>query len=254
MLARRRPVATADTPTRRSLAARAALVVAAAIALAPGCGQLDRHKDSKIPQLGVVDPDQPRELSMVSMPPYVIEPPDELEITVKPQSVELGGTTFVVQPEGIVDLGFEGDVYVAGLTLPQAESKIVQHLTARAYARGAPPKEPIQVSARLADETRSKFYYVMGAVRSPGRSPATGNDRVLDAILAAGLRPNSYPEKAYLVRPQPPGAPDLTLLIDWVGIKDRGDTTTNYQILPGDRIVVPGGKEPSLISSLLSGG
>ncbi len=250
MIARRRPAVA--NPARRSLAALG--LVATAIAVAPGCGQLERHKDSKIPQLGVVDPEQPRELCMVSMPPYVIEPPDEIEIAVKPAAIELTGTTFVVQPEGIVDLGFQGDVYVAGLTLPQAELKLVQHLTAQAYAHGTPPKEPIQVSARLANETRSKFYYVIGSVRSPGRFPATGNDRVLDAILAAGLRPNSYPDKAYLVRPQPPGAPDLTLLIDWVGIKDRGDTTTNYQILPGDRIVVPGGKEPSLISSLLSGG
>jgi polysaccharide export outer membrane protein len=41
------------------------------------------------------------------------------------------------------------------------------------------------------------------------------------------------------------------LKIDWFGIKDRGDTLTNYQILPGDRIVVPGTKPPGLIGSLL---
>ena len=60
-------------------------------------------------------------------------------------------------------------------------------------------------------------------------------------------------EKAYLVRPQPVGHEPMVLRIDWVGIKERGDTTTNYQILPGDRVVVPGGKAPSLLQSLLGG-
>jgi polysaccharide export outer membrane protein len=41
------------------------------------------------------------------------------------------------------------------------------------------------------------------------------------------------------------------LKIDWFGIKDRGDTLTNYQVLPGDRVVVPGTKPPSVLGSLL---
>ena len=41
------------------------------------------------------------------------------------------------------------------------------------------------------------------------------------------------------------------LKIDWFGIKDRGDTLTNYQVMPGDRVVVPGTKPPGLLSSLL---
>ena len=77
---------------------------------------------------------------------------------------------------------------------------------------------------------------------------------IFGAILAAGLRTNSLPEKAYLVRPHPAGGPDTILKIDWFGIKDRGDTLTNYQIFPGDRIIVPGGKPPGLLSTLLGGG
>jgi polysaccharide export outer membrane protein len=44
------------------------------------------------------------------------------------------------------------------------------------------------------------------------------------------------------------------LKIDWCGIKDRGDTLTNYQVLPGDRIIVPGGKPPGVLQTLLGGG
>ena len=51
----------------------------------------------------------------------------------------------------------------------------------------------------------------------------------------AGLRTNSLPNKAYLARPHPAGGPDQVLKIDWFGIRDRGDTLTNYQVFPGDR-------------------
>jgi polysaccharide export outer membrane protein len=92
---------------------------------------------------------------------------------------------------------------------------------------------------------------VIGTVTTPGRVKSNANDTVLDAILQAGLKSNSLPEKAYLVRPHPLGGQEQVYKIDWFGIKDRGDTLTNYQVFPGDRIVVPGTKPPGLISSLL---
>ena len=103
---------------------------------------------------------------------------------------------------------------------------------------------------RLAN-AQSKYYYVMGTVQTQGRFPIKGNETVLDAILQAGLKSNSLPEKAYLVRPHPPGECDQVLKIDWCGIRERGDTLTNYQLFPGDRIIVPGTKPPSLIATLL---
>jgi polysaccharide export outer membrane protein len=233
---------------RRRRRIGAFLPLAFAVTLtAGGCGMMGKHK----PQLGVVDPHQPKELEMVSMPPYVIEPPDELEITVRPASVELPLTTVTVQADGVVDLGFIGDVYLSGLTLSQAEQKIVEHL--EPIARQKKVREPVEVSVRLVNGSQSKFYYVIGAVTTQGRFPIIGNETVLDAILAAGLRSNSQPEKAYLVRAHPSGAHDHILRVDWCGIKDRGDTLTNYQLFPGDRLIVPGGRPPGLLSSLFGG-
>ena len=220
--------------------------------LLTGCSGLGAaHAARKVPQLGCIDPSQPRELQMVSLPPYVIEPPDELEISIRPAVPDLTLTTLTVQADGVVDLGFLGEVYLAGLTFDQAELKIAQHVAARVGP--AAPKEPYEVAVRLGKESQSKSYYVLGTVTTQGKFPITGNDTVLDGILAAGLRANSLPEKAYLVRPHPAGGPDQILKIDWFGIKERGDTLTNYQLFPGDRIIVPGGKAPGLLSSLMGG-
>jgi polysaccharide export outer membrane protein len=188
---------------------------------------------------------------MVSMPPYVIEPPDELEVSVKPPAADLSLSTLTVQADGNIDLGFLGDVYIAGLTLEQAELKIAQQLKARGGKEAA--AEPHQVSVRLVNGTQSKSYYVLGTVTTQGKFPVTGNETVLDAIITAGLRSNSIPEKAYLVRPRPAGAAPQILKIDWIGIKERGDTITNYQVFPGDRIIVPGGRSPGLLGTLMGG-
>lgn len=188
---------------------------------------------------------------MVSMPAHVVEPPDEIEISVRPDVPDLSASTYSVQADGNIDLGFVGDVYVAGLTLEQVERKIALHLMAIAGKKA--PKDPYRVSVRLTNGSQSKSYYVVGTVTTQGRFPVTGNETVLDAILTAGLKSNSLPDKSYLVRPHPAGGPDQILRIDWVGIKDRGDSVTNYQIFPGDRIVVPGGRPPGLLRSLMGG-
>ncbi|MDR3635272.1 MAG: polysaccharide biosynthesis/export family protein [Isosphaeraceae bacterium] len=223
-----------------------------ALVLGGGCSGLGaRHQAKKIPQLGVIDPHQSRELQMVSMPPYVVEPPDELEVSVKPTYPDLSVTSLPVQMDGNIDLGFVGDVYVAGLTLEQVEMKVAQQLNTLAGKQV--PKGGYQVSVRLVNGSQSKSYYVLGAVTTQGKFPITGNETVLDGILQAGLRTNSLPEKAYLVRPHPAGGTDQIMAIDWFGIRDRGDSLTNYQLFPGDRIIVPGGKPPGLLSTLVGG-
>src|SRR5262249_11562526 len=155
-------------------------------------------------------PTQARQWQTVPFPPYVIEPPDELEITTRPPLSDGGPATYVVQPDGFVDLGFGGDIFVAGSTLAEAEERIALHLSAlpRPGENGA--KSAYQVSVRLA-ANQSKFYYVIGAVATQGRFKSTGNETVLDAILQAGLRSHSLPEKAYLSRPHPAGGPDIVL-------------------------------------------
>src|SRR5262249_2534394 len=102
--------------------------------------------------------------------------------------------------------------------------------------------EPRDTDRVFVDVTayNSKNYYVLGDVLVTGKMPITGNETVLDAInYAGGLTPTAAPQNIRLVRPAPPGACcEQILPVNLAAITSGGDPTTNYQIMPGDRIVV----------------
>ena len=94
----------------------------------------------------------------------------------------------------------------------------------------------------------SKYYYMQGELNAPGRLPITGGDRVLDAInYASGLTTEADHDQVFLYRQPPDGAPVQTLKIDVDQIMLGDDLSTNYQLLPGDRLVVRrrGGDPPA---------
>jgi polysaccharide export outer membrane protein len=85
----------------------------------------------------------------------------------------------------------------------------------------------------------SKNYYVEGDVGSPGRLPFAGLETVLDAIhFAGGLISTAEPKDIRLVRPARGGKPAKVYKVDLKAIQEKGDLTANYQIFPGDRLVV----------------
>src|SRR3954462_12969994 len=94
-----------------------------AVCAATGCQTV------KTPEEKIANSNIPTEFKKVSMPDYVVEPPDLVLVEVlealpgRPISGER-----LVRPDGKISLGFYGDVYVAGLTLPEAKEKIALHL------------------------------------------------------------------------------------------------------------------------------
>ena len=206
------------------------------------------------PKGGLVG-DPPGELSKVAMPDYVIEPPDIIlvEVLEALQGRPITGER-LVKPDGKISLGFYGEVYVAGLTTTEVKAKVALHL--REFVDdeklGLSRTDPETGKVRRIDPDRtdrifvdvasynSKVYYVQGDVGVPGRLPVTGNETVLDAInYAGGLIPTASKTKIILVRPSLPGKKgELTLPVDLDAIVSKGDVTTNYQILPGDRLIV----------------
>lgn len=88
-------------------------------------------------------------------------------------------------------------------------------------------------------ESNAAEVYVLGEVGSPGAYRLDGNETVLDAILrAGGLTSKASPCDMVLVRPTDPCACRVVLPVCYRQITQLGDVSSNYQLLPGDRIVV----------------
>ncbi|MDR3618428.1 MAG: polysaccharide biosynthesis/export family protein [Paludisphaera borealis] len=101
---------------------------------------------------------------------------------------------------------------------------------------------PPQLSERVfVDVTayNSKNYYVLGHVGSQGKLPINGKETVLDALNYAGnLLTSADPRDIRLVRPGRDGKPGKVYKVDLEAIRERGETATNYQVFPDDRIYV----------------
>ena len=197
------------------------------------------------------------------MAQYVVEPPDVLVV----QLLEgLPGRPIngerLVRPDGTISLGFYGDLYVTGLTLPEIKKKLIAHLqptikdehlgliklddeTAEPVIDSATgkivmidPKDSDRVSVDI-KASKSKYYYLQGAFALPGRAPITGKETVLDAIaIAGGLTPDADHNQVYLYREDGKGGPvrAFKIVVDQITLGD--DLSTNYQLVPGDRLVV----------------
>ena len=259
----------------------------------------------------------PRELDMVSLPPYVVEPPDILiinavKIVPKPPHkvepfdgllVRVGNAfadqpiadAFVVDPEGKLDLGpTYGRVSVAGLTTDEAQAAIRRHLAqliedpqvsvSLAFSAGAQQivgehlvgpdgrvnlgtygsvyiagmtvdqaSEAIerQLSNFLDDPQvvvdvfayNSKTYYIITQGAGNGDNvaefPVTGNETVLDAIAnLGGISPVSS-TRIFIARPAPNGVGcEQILPVNWDEISRGASTATNYQLMPRDRLYI----------------
>jgi protein involved in polysaccharide export with SLBB domain len=174
----------------------------------------------------------PRELDKGVQPPYTVEPGDVLVI--QPANIDSPARIPGDQPvllDGTVNLGRYGILVVAGRTVPEIEAMVAK--TVAAQTRDAGP-----INVRVVTR-QSKKFYVLGEVNAPGAFPLHGNETVLDAILAAGnLTGQASWNNIVLARPSAPGACRIVLPVCFREIVQLGDTTTNYQLAPGDRIYI----------------
>lgn len=253
------------------------LLAIAVLTTACGCHTAPQHPSHFGPYgktgqtLPMMMSDVPGELSKVALPPYVIEPPDQLLIEIvailedpdaaavrKPNEpakefkafslpVQPVSGQFSVRPDGTVYLGIWGSVPVAGLTLAQAAEAVRDHIARQEDptkpGAGGFRKETIRVVLDVL-QYNSKRYYVVTDGGGNGETvtafPITGSETVFDAIAnIGGLPPVASKRHIWVARRTPhAGQPEQILPVDWVAITQHGLTTTNHQIMPGDRIYV----------------
>jgi polysaccharide biosynthesis/export protein len=141
----------------------------------------------------------------------------------------------LVNMDGTITLGSYGSVCVTGLTLCQAKAAIERHLSRFLLN----PEVSVSVSA-----FNSKYYYVIADGGGYGmqvlRFPSTGKETVLDAISnISGLPAVASTKKIWVARPTPANATCYQILpVHWQTLIMAGDTETNYQLFPGDRIFI----------------
>ncbi len=200
----------------------------------------------------------PTEFAKTSLPAHRVEAGDVLVIEPNDfnSPVRLSSDQ-TVQQDGTIELGAYGRLQVAGMSAEEIQGRVQQAVTTQEVAKeqsrvalaahrskglGVPieDSEPVDygVTVRLVNKD-STLYYVMGEVNAPGSYPLVGHETVLDAVIAAGgLSDRSNDHKIILTRPQP-GQDALIVPICYQQILQLGDVSTNYQLMPGDRIYVP---------------
>ena len=146
----------------------------------------------------------------------------------------------LVAMDGRVNLGVYGMVYVAGMTLKEARAAIELKLAEQLDD----PKVSVDV---LAYNSKVVYLILQGGgsgddvVRMPLKYPYT-----LAMNVGALLKDATYPNpidfaaaKIYIARPAANGVDvELKLPVAWDAARGEPTATTNYPLLPGDRIFV----------------
>ncbi len=155
---------------------------------------------------------------------YTIGPGDVLQLQVFGEK-ELSGAARVA-PSGRITLPQIGSVEVGGLTLSEAQSKITAALSDLIRR----PRLLLTI-----DELQSeRKVYVGGAVTTPGPYTLPFGTTVLDAVIAAGIRPDSDLTQVMLTRPgQTPSTLDIS------GWKTATGLTDLPLLRYGDAVFVP---------------
>jgi polysaccharide export outer membrane protein len=142
--------------------------------------------------------------------------------------------TYLVASDGTVNLRQYGVIYVAGKTVTEARIAVENHLKQFLDS----PQAAVDVI-----NFNSKFYYVVtqgaGLGDSIHRFPITGNETALDAITQVNGLSQVSSKHIWIARPAAGNFGCQQILpIEWDAITQGGQTATNYQIMPGDRVYI----------------
>jgi polysaccharide biosynthesis/export protein len=161
-----------------------------------------------------------------AIPDYVIGPEDVLHIAVWKES-DLTAT-LPVRPDGKISLPLLNDVQAAGLTPAQLAASLTDKL--RKYVED--PRVTVVVAA-----INSKRIYLVGEVLRPGATPMLPHMTVLQALSSAGINQFAKTKGIYVLRTE--NGKQEKLPVNYRRLVKGLDIEQNYELRPGDTIVVP---------------
>jgi protein involved in polysaccharide export with SLBB domain len=149
-------------------------------------------------------------------------------------AVEQLSGEYVLLPDGTITLHKHGSVHLAGKTIAEAQAAVQERLAMEYDA----PLVGLDVVGYNSDG-----YTVIVATNNEGevikRFPSTGNETVLDALGQIETLSRVSSKTMWVARAAPGKVGcEQILPVDWDGIARGGDTATNYQLLPGDRLFI----------------
>jgi len=158
---------------------------------------------------------------------YVIGAGDILDVRVFGEQDVSSGV--IVRIDGRISLPLAGELMAAGKT-PAALSESIQNELERFI-------EAPEVTVMLS-EGRSKTYYILGEIASPGEYDISRPFTVLQAIARAGGF-GEWAKKDRIMIVSGPGEEQKITYFDYDTFLKRPDSAKNITIKPGDTIVVP---------------
>jgi polysaccharide export outer membrane protein len=174
-------------------------------------------------------PQSTEKSSLIVTRDYIIGPEDVLEITVW-RNADLSKVV-QVRPDGRISLPLIGDVTAVGKTPTQ--------LTAEISAKLKEYKETPSV-AIVVREVNSYAIFVLGEVVKPGKYPLKSKTTLLQGItIAGGFTPLAARNKVVVFRFSDHGNGSEKMKASYDDIVLRDGSQQNFELKPGDTIVVP---------------
>ena len=169
----------------------------------------------------------------VSAENYVLQPPDEIEVHCS-KVPAIHGQRQRIRPDGKISFEALGEIEAAGRT-PAEVSDVLQQKVSELYKLTGERPIDVRIIAY-----RSKVYYVLGQVYSPGVKVYTGRETVLLALAEAQPNPMAWQGRIQVIRPS--GDENIRpkiFEVDFDRMAAHGDTTKDVLLQEGDIVYVP---------------
>ncbi|MEJ2703703.1 MAG: polysaccharide biosynthesis/export family protein [Sedimentisphaerales bacterium] len=172
----------------------------------------------------------------VSSKTYILHPPDE--ITVHCSKVpEIDLQSQQIRPDGKISFEGVGEMDAAGKTPAQVAAELRKHIL-DLYQEDLVGEKSVDVRVVA---FRSKRYYVLGQVASPGAQVYSGRDTVIGAIALAGSPTVlAWTDRMQVIRPARTASGKSKIFeVNWHNMVIHGDMSKNVLLEDGDIIYVP---------------
>lgn len=164
---------------------------------------------------------------------YILQPPDEIHVSCS-MDPAIHDQRQKIRPDGKISYEGIGEIQAAGRTPGQLSEEMRQKVIQLYKLTG---EKPVDVVITV---YKSKYYYVLGQVKSSGPRLYTGRDSVSKAIGMAKPNPIAWLEKIQVIRP----SSDINIKpaifeLNYDQMIAYGDNSKDVLLQEGDIVYVP---------------